>query len=68
MDKTGENREMSVSKEVFCEIMVIAYEINCHHPDWGMDKCIEQAVKGAYNLTDLQSDKFISQQTKATKP
>lgn len=45
---------MSVSKEVFCEVMYIAYEINCRHPDWSMDKCIEYAVKGAYAITDQE--------------
>jgi len=45
---------MTISKEVFCEIMVIAYRINDVHPDWSMDKCIEQAVKGAYALITIE--------------
>jgi hypothetical protein len=31
----------------------MAYEINCIHPDWSMDKCIEQAVMGDTKLIDL---------------
>lgn len=40
---------MSISQDVFCSIMVIAYRIKDYHPDWSMDKCIEQAIKGVYN-------------------
>jgi hypothetical protein len=48
---------MSIPKNVFCQVMCIAYKINHIHPDWSMDKCIEYAVKGAYNLTDIKRKK-----------
>lgn len=47
----------NLSNEVFCQVMCIAYEINRRRPDWSMEKCIEQAVKGAYAITDLQPEK-----------
>ena len=44
---------IEISKNVFCGVMCMAYEINRIHPDWSMDKCIEQAVMGDTKLIDL---------------